>query len=100
MFPLKHLGGGAFGTACLVCDPNGDRVAVLRNSPEADAIAAGYSVTLIPGRYPVVRVQGKPTREQVLQALTAGWTITRQTWEAGGVVDGDTVFYRAMRVSV
>lgn len=35
---LKHLGGGAFGTACQVCNPDGDLVAVLRNSPEVDAI--------------------------------------------------------------
>lgn len=37
---LKHLGGGAFGTSCQVCNPNGDRVALLRNAAGADAIMA------------------------------------------------------------
>jgi hypothetical protein len=37
---LKHLGRGAFGTSCQVCNPDGDLVAVLRNSPEAEAIVA------------------------------------------------------------
>jgi hypothetical protein len=42
-FALKHLGGNAWGTSCQACDPNGDRVAVLRNSPEADAIVEKHS---------------------------------------------------------
>lgn len=63
---LKHLGGGAFGTSCTACDPNGDRVAMLRNSAgnssfasenvgrfagsEADAIVARSAVQATPLR--------------------------------------------------
>jgi hypothetical protein len=38
---VKHLGGGAFGSSCKDCDPNGDRVALLLNSPEVEAIGLG-----------------------------------------------------------
>ena len=55
-----------------------------------------FEVALIPGSITYVRVRGTPTREQVLQALTAGWTITPDAWGVG-VTEGGDRFYRAMR---
>lgn len=59
-FALKHLGGNAWGTSCPACNPNGDRVAELRNSPEADAIVEKHSLRAgekKPGERVVTEVQ-------------------------------------------
>ena len=61
-----------------------------------DENARTWTAAVIPGMHPVVRVTGTPTREEVIQAIGWPWTITPESWAAGRIEGGFTI-YSVMR---
>jgi hypothetical protein len=79
---LKHLGGGAFGTSCPVCNPKGDRVALLRNSAEVEAIGAKHAVQATPANQPTYNVP-PAVATPINKAAMAAVTILRELENCG-----------------